>query len=394
MVREIPTILLVYNRPNHTRLVLNALRDNSECPDHLFIFHDGIKDDTNIEDWKKVEEIIRNVDFCPVSVITDDSNKGLANSVKESINFVLKKYDAFVVLEDDCVPAEGFMSFMRQCLVEYEKTENVYCVSGYSWSINIEDSVSDVYMSGRESSWGWGSWKLKWCDYKEDYSVIRRIKQSQSMSRELAVWGNDLEQMLVEQMLGNIDSWAVFWALNIILHKGVCVMPRHSLIKNIGFDGTGVHCQKNGLFEVNVTDGYKIKYKLLTDTCIKKEIEYGFYERFPLLSNSTAINDGHNKEEILVYGVGEYFKRNEDLLNEQYYISGFIDKKKKGYFAGKRIISPQSLKVSGNERVVIMIENRNICAEVKHVLMESGIKDSNILIWAECFDKDKVCSHE
>ena len=43
-------------------------------------------------------------------------------------------------------------------------------------------------------------------------------------------------------MYGKTDSWAVFWALTVIMKNGYCLSPYESFVNNIGFDGTGVHC--------------------------------------------------------------------------------------------------------------------------------------------------------
>ena len=35
--------------------------------------------------------------------------------------------------------------------------------------------------------------------------------------------------------------WAINWYSTILLCGGICVYPKYSLIKNIGFDNSGVH---------------------------------------------------------------------------------------------------------------------------------------------------------
>jgi hypothetical protein len=39
-----------------------------------------------------------------------------------------------------------------------------------------------------------------------------------------------------------IHTWAIFWYASIFLNNGLCLHPRESLVKNIGFDGSGVNC--------------------------------------------------------------------------------------------------------------------------------------------------------
>ena len=58
--------------------------------------------------------------------------------------------------------------------------------------------------------------------------------------------------MLKNQIDGKLDSWAVFWAINIIKNDGVCVNPVKSKIKNIGHDRTGIHCVLSNRYEVKI----------------------------------------------------------------------------------------------------------------------------------------------
>ena len=61
------------------------------------------------------------------------------------------------------------------------------------------------------------------------------------MQERFRLWGEDLESHLLGNIYGKTDSWAVFWALTVIMKNGYCISPYESFINNIGFDGTGVH---------------------------------------------------------------------------------------------------------------------------------------------------------
>jgi hypothetical protein len=41
---------------------------------------------------------------------------------------------------------------------------------------------------------------------------------------------------------GLIKTWAIFWYANVFLNGGLCLHPSMSYVKNIGHDGSGVHC--------------------------------------------------------------------------------------------------------------------------------------------------------
>lgn len=236
---QIGTILFTYHRSEHTRKVLEALSKSSQLPERLYIFQDGIKEKTSIDEWNQVGRIIQNVDWCDTQVHIAQENMGLAKSVTFGINQVLKECDAVIILEDDCVPDEHFMRFMVSALETYQEIKKVYSVSGYAWDISLQQEGKDAYFNRRACSLGWGTWRDRWCQYEEDYEILRRIKRDFAARERLAVWGNDLEIMLENRLEGNNDSWAVFWALKVIEKGGYCLNSYQQLIHNIGFDGTG-----------------------------------------------------------------------------------------------------------------------------------------------------------
>ena len=51
---KIATILFTYNRSEHTKKVLDALKENSVLPEKLYVFQDGLKIETHKEEWEKV----------------------------------------------------------------------------------------------------------------------------------------------------------------------------------------------------------------------------------------------------------------------------------------------------------------------------------------------------
>lgn len=254
---KIATLLFTYHRSYHTGQVISALKRSTVQPQKLFVFQDGLKQGDDGGQWREVNNLINSIDWCDKEVITAEYNKGLANSIVAGINYAFREYDAVIVLEDDCVPTVNFIDFMQQCFEKYKDKKDVYSVSGYSWPITLEKREYDVYGCGRISSWGWGTWKDRWSIYEKDYELVSKMKKEKRTSANLAIWGCDLEDTLVGNVRGVCNSWAVFWALNVISKEGICINPYESFIRNIGMDGTGVHCGATNQFEVKCIDEEK-----------------------------------------------------------------------------------------------------------------------------------------
>lgn len=386
--------VFAYNRDWHLAKVLKGLRENEEV-DKIYVFQDGLKSEEHRNKWESVKVLIENIDWCKVRYFPAQENKGLARSIVDGVNYVLQENDAIIVLEDDCVPSSNFISFMQQCFEKYKEDKSVYSISGYAWPVDLEKQMFDVYFTGRISSWGWGTWKDRWEYYKTDISVLDRIRSDKESSLYLAAWGNDLEGMLIDRINGKNDSWAVYWALKVIEQKGVCVAPYVSFIQNIGFDGTGVNCGKTESFTVSLENDGRRKYILPDDISIWDNTIKALTSLF---GNYTALNKDTSKPHVLIYGAGNFFKKNEKYINDKYYIEAFIDASKEGYLAGRKIIKASEINTYDCDKVIIMIQSIQECLKIaKELTSKYGVSHKDISFGIEIVSNENggvVCYTE
>ena len=121
-----PVVLFVYNREEHSRLVLEALKRNQGAEKNdLFIYSDAAKSENEREAVGKVRKYIRQISsensFRSVTVIEAKENKGLAKSIIGGVTDVINKYGKVIVLEDDHITAPDFLTYMNSGLDFYEK---------------------------------------------------------------------------------------------------------------------------------------------------------------------------------------------------------------------------------------------------------------------------------
>lgn len=381
---NIATLLFVYNRPKHTRKVIEALEKGLHTPDKLIIYHDGKKSSDLNGSWEEVESIVRDVNWCDCDVVISDHNKGLANSIVDGVVSALKKNEAVIVLEDDCVPAPGFIDYMYAGLEKYKSNKRVWGIGGCSWPLEISrDSKYDVYACGRVSTWGWGTWRDRWKDYSKDTGVIERLRSTREGSVMLDTWGSDLDNMLKASIEGKNDSWAVYWALNVIENNGIYINPYESLITNIGFDGTGTNCGKEEIHDYisNNTDKNSFSFPSMIEFDDKVKMEFS---RFKGSIVSVSSQD-RNKPKIIVYGTGSLYKEKEELIFDRFYIDCFIDNNKRGYYAGIRIVSVDQIDYEllsdrGIKGVAVLIrDNKERDRVVKDLVENRGIVPGQII---------------
>lgn len=269
-----PIVLFVYNRADHTKKTINRLQKNILAKKStLFIFSDAPKKKENQKQVDTVRNYLNTISgFKKIIIIHRKKNYGLANSVIAGVSMVLEKHKKAIVLEDDLLTSPLFLKFMNKALDYYKNNEQIFVISGYSYPIKIpKNYLFDLYLGYRSSSWGWATWENRWKEIDWSVKDYKQFKQNKIKQKAFNRLGN-LSEMLANQMNGKIDSWAIRRTYAQFKLKKYTVFPRYSLVKNIGFDGTGIHCGKT-----------------------KKPINNANFNWFPEFSNKLVINEQINK---------------------------------------------------------------------------------------------------
>ena len=246
---NVPVVLITYNRPHHTQKVLEALREHSIK--NLIIYSDGPKSEIDIAKVYETRLLLHRIDWTEPIIVERDENYGLAKSITTAANNIFKTQDRLILLEDDCVPQKYFFQFMESCLKQYEKNDRVFGISGYSIPLPkslINSYLYDVYFSPRIGSWGWGTWKSAWEKHVTNFEKVS--SDALNTGIDLTQGGNDIPIMIQQFLKGQLkDVWTLNWILTVYMNKGYYVYPTTSHIKNVGMDGSGVHCGITAKFD-------------------------------------------------------------------------------------------------------------------------------------------------
>jgi len=239
-----PLALFVYNRPDHTRRTVEALAANalaSETP--LHVFSDAPRNRAAKLAVEAVRSYIRTITgFQSVTIIERETNFGLARSIIEGVTSLCEMYGRVVVVEDDLVTSPHFLSYMNDALTQYEYEDRVMQIVGYMFPVSLTLKEDAVFLPVT-SSWGWGTWKRAWQHFDASGSGYQDLAKDQNLQRAFNLNGKgEFFKMLVSQLRGKTDSWAIRWYLSVFLMKGLVLYPRKPLVENVGFDGSGVNC--------------------------------------------------------------------------------------------------------------------------------------------------------
>lgn len=250
-----PIVLFVFRKPKVTERVLNALSKNPLAEQStLYIYADGPKENASPEalnDIKKVRQIIRKKKWCKeVIIIECDKNKGLANSVITGVTEIVNKHGRVIVMDDDQLPAKGFLKYLNDALNLYEKEERVFQISGYVFPFtNNVPSTYSAHFIPLTASPAWGTWKRAWDKFAPQVKGYEILKTNPDLSYRFDVDGiYPYTQMLFAQMEEKkVDSWAIRWWWTVFKNKGLALSPDKSLTQYLPSGAKATHVKGNDL---------------------------------------------------------------------------------------------------------------------------------------------------
>ena len=248
-----PIALFVYNRLWHTRQTLEALKENELAnSSDLFIFSDGAKNSEAIAAVEEVRKYIKNVGgFKSVSIIERDENYGLADSIIEGVTSLCNEFGRVIVIEDDVVTSPFFLQYMNEALDIYANDPMVASVHGYWYPID-EDMPETFFLRGA-SCWGWATWSRGWDIFEADGQKLLDEMKIQKLNHTFDLDGAmAYTQMLKDQINGKNNSWAIRWHAATFLANKFQLSPGTSLVRNIGFDGSGINSRESDKYDVSL----------------------------------------------------------------------------------------------------------------------------------------------
>ena len=251
-----PIALFVYKRPDHVLRTVAALQANPLARESLvYVFSDGPTGPTDVKNIEDVRAVVKRMDgFGKVCIREQPQNLGLAKSVIAGVTEVVAAHGRVIVLEDDLVVAPGFLSFMNQALDRYENDQQVMQVSGYMFPVQRPYRLGQTFFCRVPTSWGWGTWARAWARLNLESAQMLQSLQTPDQRDAFNLNGAyPYFEHLSEQAKGKLDVWGVRWYASMFAVGGLCLYPGHSLVQNIGMDGTGMHCGHSSDFEVELS---------------------------------------------------------------------------------------------------------------------------------------------
>jgi GT2 family glycosyltransferase len=254
MQKLAPIALFVYNRPEHTRRTLSYLQKNALADEsRLYIFADAAKTEADEHKVEQVRKLVHETTgFKAVKVIERKANMGLANSIIDGVTKLVKEYGKVIVFEDDLLSSPHTLQYFNEALSRYADEEKVMHIGAYMYPLK-EKKLPQTFFYRAASSWGWATWDRAWKNFEPDIDKLIAQFDTEKINRFTINRTMNFWRQVKEFKAGKNNSWAIRWYASVFLNGGLTLNPSHSLINNIGHDGTGVHSNLENMYDVKIS---------------------------------------------------------------------------------------------------------------------------------------------
>jgi len=240
-----PVVLFAYRRVRHLADVVEGLQGNPDAVNTtLIVYCDAAASASHLTEVQEVREFTRGITgFAALRIIERERNYGLSRSITEGVAEVCEEFGRAIVLEDDIVPSDYFLSYVNAALEKYADDDRVLCIGCYTFDVGIP--LPESFFLRVPDCWGWAVWRRSWKFYDPDglklLTELRRRDLHDTFDFDGAY---PYCRMLEDQALGYNDSWAVRWYAKALLEGKLVLYPGRSVTANIGFDATGTHAAR------------------------------------------------------------------------------------------------------------------------------------------------------
>lgn len=241
---DVPVLLVVFNRPDKTALVLDALRKVK--PASVFVSADGPRmgriDD--IDGCRLTRELVAQIDWpCEVKTRFFDVNMGCDPHVATAIDWFFESVEYGVILEDDVIPHPDFFGFCAELFVRYADDERVMQIAGFAPYPERTYEYSYHFSNMFRCFGGWGTWRRAWKFFTFsmagfDLSCVDEMLRNAYLEPRLRKVRKDL---FLAYLAGERQNWDYLWNFICNAQNGLCVYPECNLIVNVGFDDSATH---------------------------------------------------------------------------------------------------------------------------------------------------------
>ena len=240
-------IIFAYNRPSHLKRVLIAL-ENNKVKNDLYLIIDGPKNNFDKINQKVISLSLNRLNDKnkrTVKIIKRKKNLGLAKSITEGITSLSNKYQNLIILEDDTIAYKNFIKFTESNLKLIKSSDKAQVICGYQFpSFEKKPNTLKTLVLSNFVSWGWAIKSREW----QAYVKFQKKNKKKNIKLVPIFLRNYFKNKYTIKQKKNI--WSLDFMYYNFIKGNKYIFPNTSLIKNIGFDGSGVNSKATTKLQV------------------------------------------------------------------------------------------------------------------------------------------------
>lgn len=290
-----PIIIPTLNRIEHLKRCIDSLKENPLALEtDLYISVDYPPEEKYFEGYQLVKKYV-----------TEELKGGFRNifyyiqseNLGPEMNFlflkeksIMSSNKAYIFTEDDNVFSPAFLDYINKSLIKYEKNEKIYRICGYSPLDTINDVQGDAFLLDYGCAWGIGVWREKedifekWLT-RDNFILLlkdndiceslyqRSYKKYWNLVETCLASPNENNNVFNSQIDNNIRNIDYTVGLYLTIKGFYALFPRISLVKNEGFDGTGVNCGAGDFVDKDYVLYDRNSYNISEFLCLQESEE-------------------------------------------------------------------------------------------------------------------------
>lgn len=242
-----PIIIPTLNRFEHLKKCIESLSlcTHASCTD-LIIGVDFPPSEKYMNGYNKIIDYLESGinGFKSIRVIKHEKNMGAKGNSDFLKKIAFRQYDKIILTEDDNVFSPNFLDFMNKTLSIFEYDCQVTSVTGYSMVEFASLELSNnIIFTKNNSAWGIGLWKNKEKEYNNiNVNYYKKILYNNANVIKLIRLYPAVLLMLIDMLRKGTFYGDTMRTCRNIIEGYFQVCPHKSLVRNLGHDGSGLHC--------------------------------------------------------------------------------------------------------------------------------------------------------
>jgi hypothetical protein len=246
-----PVVLLVFNRPDLTARVLEAVAQAR--PKTIFVVADGPREGRRADaaGCRATRALFDRLDWrCEVVKDYSATNLGVDSRVPLGLARVFEQVDDAIVLEDDCVPHPSFFRFCGELLDRYRDDTRVMHIAGSTYRPHPIATPYSYYFSQFNGCWGWATWRRAWRYFDPALPLWGELRDTSWLTdlveepAAVQYWAREFDDAWTHK--GRASAWDHQWTFACWANSGLSIAPRDNLVTNIGCGPGATHMVGSG----------------------------------------------------------------------------------------------------------------------------------------------------